>query len=403
MASAVNTELTISMVTFESLRVLTNNLTLALNVNRQYDSKFAVEGAKIGQVVNARKPVRYLGRLGDNLQVEDSVETSVPITLDTLFGVDMQFGSTDLTMSIDNFADRYLKPAMAAIGNYVDSSIAGLYSQIYQAVGTAGTTPNDILTYMLADVQLSNAAAPADGMRSVFLTPFMQATVVKSLQGLFQAADEIAQQYMKGAMGKAVGLNWLMDQNLATHTVGTYSGTPLVNGANQTGSTLITDGWGSGVSALNVGDTFTLAGVYSVNPQSRQSTNQLQSFVVTQTINDTTGAMTIAISPAIIIAGAYQTVTASPADNAALTVLGATGVTSPQGMLFHRDAMTLVSADQFVPKGLDWAMAMGDDDLGISVRILRNYNINNNQVPCRIEVLYGVAMLRPELACRIYA
>jgi hypothetical protein len=408
---ADNTLLTISMITREALRILENNLAFTKRVNRQYDDKFAIEGAKIGYVVNARKPVRYTVSTGQALALQDATETQVPISLTTQDHVDFQFSSADLKLSIDDFADRFIQPAVAALANKIDFNGLQLYKQIYNAVGTPGTPvsgTNALLTYLLAGVALDNNAAPMDEQRHVVITPKMQAYVVDALKGLFQQATAISAQYSKGQMGTAAGFQWAMDQNCPTHVYGTYSGSPIVSVAGQTGSTLTTTGWTT--TSLKKGDTFVIGsgatGTYSVNPQSRQSTGDLQVFVVTADITDTGGAIAIPISPAIITSGAFQTVVASPALNAVILPgtagnVAATGVTSPQGLAFHRDAFTLVTADLPVPKGTDMASRVSDKQLGISLRIVRDYDITTDQFPCRIDVLYGWATLRPELACRI--
>jgi hypothetical protein len=406
---AANTLLTISMITKEALRILENNLAFTKRVNRQYDDKFAVEGAKIGYVVNARKPVRYVVSTGQALQIQDATETQVPVTLTTQDHVDFQFSSADLALSVDMFKDRFLQPAVSALANKIDYAGLQLYSQVANTVGTPGTTPNTLLTYLLAGVALDNNAAPQDEERHVVITPKMQAYIVDALKGLFQQATAIAQQYIKGQMGIAAGFHWAMDQNCPTHTVGTLGGTPLVNGASQTGSSLITDGWTAAVAnRLKKGDVFTIGtgatGVYGVNPQSRQSTGELQQFVVTADVaSDGSGNATIPIWPPITTSGAYQTVVAAPGDNAAITVLGAASTSTPQGMAFHRDAFTLVTADLPVPKGVDMGSRVADKQLGISLRIVRAYDITTDQWPCRIDVLYGWASLRPELACRVAA
>ena len=237
-----NALLTISMITREALRVLENNLTFTKGVNRQYDSRFGVEGAKIGTVLNVRKPPRYVGRTGSAISIEDAVETQVAVTLDTQFGVDISFTSEDLALKIDDFSERFINPAVATIANKIDHSGLALYKDIYQSVGTPGTTPNALLTYLQAGVKLDDSAAPMDGQRSVCITPLMQATMVDALKGLFQQSSAIASQYRKGQMGTAAGFDWFMDQNVNSHTVGPLGGTQLVNGASQTGASLITDG-----------------------------------------------------------------------------------------------------------------------------------------------------------------
>lgn len=397
----MNTLLTTSLITKEALRVLENNLTGAKTINREYDSKFAVEGAKIGSSLNIRKPVRYIVVEGQALVLQDATETQATLTLDKQFQVAFQFSSSDLALSIDLFSDRFVKPAVSALANKIDSYVLSFYKRIYNAVGTPGTTPNALLTYLDAGVKLNNTATPRDGMRSLVLTPRQEATIVDALKGLFQQSSKIAEQYSSGQMGTAIGFDWHMDQNLPTHTYGTYAGTPLVDGANQVGASIITDGWSSGASTLNEGDIFTMAGVYAVNPQSRLSTGELQQFAVTQTISDTSGAMTIAITPEIIISGPFQTVTNSPANNAAITVAGATGAVSPQGIAWHKDAMTYASADLPLPGGVDKAARASDKQLGISLRMIQDYDITTDQWPCRLDILCGALLLRPELATRI--
>lgn len=396
-----NTNLTISMITREALRILENNLTFAKGVNREYDDKFAVEGAKIGDTLNIRKPARYVGRSGATLSVEDHTETSVPLQLDTQFGVDLNFTSKELLLDIDDFSTRILAPAMAVVANKIDRDGLNLYSSVYNAVGTPGTTPTALKTYLQAGAKLDYMAAPRDGNRSVVIDPTAQVEIVDALKGLFQSSEKIKSQYETGNMGLAGGFKWSMDQNVVSHTVGAYAGTPLVNGGSQTGATLVTDGWSSGASALKKGDIFTIAGVYSVNPQSRQSTGQLQQFTVTADISDTSGAMSIGISPSIVTSGAFKTVSGSPADNAAITVLGNASTVSPTNLAYHKDAFTLACADLPLPKGVDMASRVASKQLGISVRMVRAYDINNDKFPCRLDVLYGWKTIYPELACRI--
>lgn len=401
----MNTLLTISMITREALRVLENNLTFTKLINRQFDDKFGVEGAKIGTVLNVRKPPRYLGRTGQALAPEAAAETQVPVTLNTQFGVDLMFSSQDLALSIDDFSDRFIKPAIATVANKIDADGLALYNQIYQTVGTPGTMSAALLTYLQAGVKLDDSAAPIDGQRSVVITPLMQATIVDSLKGLFQQASALAEQYEKGRMGVAAGFNWYMDQNVSTHQTGTWAGTPLVNGANQTGASIIIDGWtGAGTDTLKKGDILQFAGVFKVNPQSRQNTAALQDFVVTA--DKTLAASdTVTIDPPIITSGAYQTVSNSPADNAAVSIFGAAATTysnklSPTGLVFHRDFATLVTADLPLPGGVDMAARVSDKQLGMSIRMIRAYDINTDLFPCRLDILYGWAVLRPELATR---
>lgn len=398
-----NSLLTIDKITNEAMMVLENDLTFTKQVNREYDSQFAQSGGKIGDTVNVRKPVRYLGRNGAGLSVENTTESSVPVTLSNQWGQDVSFSSKDLTLSIDMFSDRILKPAIATVANMIDAAGMQLYKDVYNTVGAAGTTPSAIQTYLDAGVKMSYEAAPRDGMRAVVVNPQAEATIIGNTLTQFNPSQTISDQYLNGTMGRAAGFKWSMDQNVALHTVGALGGTPLVNGGNQSGSSLVTDGWtAAAATRLKKGDVFTIAGVYAVNPQSRQSTGQLRQFVATSdAASDGSGNMTISISPSIVASGAYQTVTALPADNAAITVFATANTQTPQNLAFHRDAFTLACADLELPGGVEWAKRVRSKQLNVSMRLVRAYDINSDRKPMRIDVLGGWATLRPELACRI--
>lgn len=401
-----NTNLTISAITNEALMVLENELTFTKQINREYDDQFAKSGAKIGDTINIRKPARYVGRRGPKLQLENFTETSTPLTLDTQYGCDIEFTSKELTLDIDLFADRVLKPAIATVANAIDFDGMAQFRNVYNSVGVAGTTPASQSTYLDAGVKLDNEAAPRDGNRSVVFNPIAQSTLVNNLSTLFNNQTKIADQYDSGTMGRALGFKFSMDQNVNVHTVGPQGGTPLVNAATiANGATsIVTDGWTAAAALrLRRGDVFTIAGVFAVNPQNRQSTGQLRQFVVTADVSsDGAGNATIPVSPAITYSGQYQTVSVMPADNAALTVLGAANVVSPQNLAFHRDAFTFGTADLIMPNGVDMARRVRSDRLNISMRMVRAYDINNDAFPMRLDILGGWATIRPELATRIY-
>ena len=397
--------------------VLENDLSFTKAVNKDYSKDFGTDsaiGQKIGSTLMVRKPVRYVGRSGAALSVENATEQQVPVTLNQQIGVDIQFSSQELTLSIDEFSDRFIKPAMANIANVIDNQGLGLATQVYNAYGTPGTRPTGnpsstnggvLGAFLQAGVILDNCAAPRDGQRNAIVTPQTQADLVIGLAGLFNDSSDVSRQYREGTMGKTGGLKFSMDQNVNTYTVGAQGGTPLVNAASQTGSSLVTKGWTASTNVLGVGDVFTIAGVYTVNPQSHSVVaGVLQQFVVTSSVtSDGSGNATIAINPAITISTGFQTVNASPAANAAITVVGTAGTVSPQMLVFHKDAFTLASADLEMPKGVDFAARKADKRTGISVRCVRQYSIATDQFPCRLDVLFGWACLRPELAVRLMA
>ena len=409
-----NNLLTISMITNEALMVLENELVFSDAVTREYDDQFAVTGAKIGATLNVRRPARFIGTTGPALNVEDFNETSVPVTLTTQFHVDTQFTTQDLALSLDMFSDRVLKPAVAAVANKIDfDGLTMAKGSTANIVGTAGTPPTSLLTYLNAAAYLDSEGAPRDGKRSMIVEPFTGATIVDSLKGLFNPSDKIGEQYRRGLMGRdSAGLYWRMDQNVVPQTFGNYAVALNTNTATFTGS--LTSGWAqtstitiktaSSTATLNAGDVIQIAGVFAVNPQNRQAYggNKLRNFVVTQTATATTGGVSVTVSPAIITAGQFQNVTVSSTSaTAAVTPFANSGEVSPQNIMLHRNAFTLATADLELPDGVHFAGRASDKELGLSMRVVRQYTINNDSIPTRIDVLYGWAPLYPELACRV--
>ena len=413
-----NNLLTISKITNEALMVLENELTFTGEVDRNYDDQFAVVGAKIGATVNVRRPGRFIGTTGPALNVEDFNETSVPVTLSTQFHVDTQFTTQDLALSLDMFSDRVLKPAVAAIANKIDrDGLVMAKNNTANIVGTAGTPPTGLITYLTAGAYLDAEGAPRDGRRSCLVEPFTSATIVDSLKGLFMPSAKISEQYEKGLMGvDSAGMKWKMDQNVVSQTFGSYASATLsTNTATFTGS--LTSGWAytstitisaaSAAAALNQGDVIQIANVYAVNPQNRQAygSNKLRNFVVTAPVTiSSSGSASVTVSPAIITAGQFQNVSvSSTSSTAVVTPFNNTGTVSPQNIVMHRNAFTLAVADLELPEGVHFAGRASDKEIGLSMRVVRQYTINNDSIPTRLDVLYGWAPLYPELACRVAA
>ena len=408
-----NNLLTISKITNEALMVLENELTFTGQVDRNYDDQFAVVGAKIGQTVNVRRPGRFIGTTGPALAVEDFNETSVPVTLSTQFHVDTQFTTQDLALSLDMFSDRVLKPGIAAIANKMDrDGLVTAKNNTANIVGTAGAAPTGLITYLTAAAYLDSEGAPRDGRRSVVVEPFTSATIVDNLKGLFNPQTTISSQYTKGLMGRdSGGMNWYMDQNVVSQTFGSYA-TAVLSCNVSTATGFLSTGWAyssnitisaaTAAATLNQGDTFTIAGVYAVNPQNRQSYGKLRNFVVQSTTAiGSGGTATVTVVPAVITGGQFQNVSVTSTGSQTVTPFNNTGVTSPQNILMHRNAFTLACADLELPEGVHFAGRASDKEIGLSLRVVRQYTINNDSIPTRIDVLYGWAPLYPELACRI--
>lgn len=409
-----NTLATPTWVTKEVAREYTNDLTFLANVNRSYDDQYIISGAKVGNTVNARLPQRFTVSDGQALQVQNLYDQTVPITLTNQKQVAFSYSSAQATTELDNIRARYTRPAGEAIANGCEVlAFAAVYRDIYSSVGTPGTTPTTTLTYLQASTKLTDLATPLRGRVGV-LDPLAMTTLANTSSTLFNPSATISENYEEGMFGrKQLGVDkWLQDPLRPTHTTGTFTAsTPLVDGASQTGSTININGWASGASTLNKGDIFTIAGVNSVNPVAYSSNGRLQQFVVTATTSDSSGAMaTLPISPSIITSGQLQTVDASPANDAVVTVLGATAAaggtlattTSPQSLIYHPDAFAFVMADLMKPGAGAQSTTVRSKALGLSIRFVEQYQIGTDQNPNRLDVLIGAATLQARLAARVW-
>lgn len=401
-----NSLLTIDMITRKALEILENNLVISRNVNRQYDDSFAVEGAKIGSTLRIRLPDRALVTDGAALQVQDDNEQFTTLAVTSQKHIGVNFTSAELTMQLDDFAERVLKPRVSQLAASVDSDVANAYKSIFQSVGTPGTTPATSLVLLQAQQKLNESAA---GMSPRYATvnPAANAGLVEGMKGLFNPTGTISRQFKNGMMGEGIlGLDEInMSQSIVTHTTGSRSATAsltIASTISTQGATTVAINGDTGSATFAVGDVFTIAGVFAVNPQTRQSTGSLQQFTVTALATASSGNWSsVSVSPAIYTsAHALATVDAFPQSSAVVTVLGSASTQYPQNLVYHKDAITLATADLLLPQGVD--MASRQVHNGISLRVVRQYDINNDRMPCRIDVLYGYATIRPPMACRIW-
>ena len=392
-----NTNLTIDMITNQALMILHQKLNFIGTIDRQYDSSFAKSGAKIGDTLRIRLPNEYTVRSGATLSTQDTTETSVSLPVTTQKGVDVNFSSEELTLDIDDFSKRILEPAMSVLAANVEADAISMYKDVYNFVDNAGSAMT-FAKALAASGKLTDNLTPYDG-RTLNLTTQDNIDMVDALKGLFNAQDKLSSNYKEGRLaGPFAGFEGIYENTLlGNHTTGTAAAATgyLVNGASQTGATLTVD---TGSTTLLDGDIITIVGVNRVHPETKADTGILQQFVVTA--NSGTSATSLAISPSITITGGKQNVTAAPADNAAVSKVGG-GASSvfTNSMAYHKDAFTFATADLVMPKGVDMAARKVLD--GVSMRIVRDYDINNDKFPCRIDILYGYAAKRPQLACRI--
>ena len=393
-----NTYLTPSMITREALRVLHQKLNFIGSINREYDASFANEGAKIGNTLRIRLPAQYTVQDGPNFVQQDYVEQQTSLTVSSQKHVGLSFTTADLTLSLDDFSRRVVEPAAAVLAARMEADAFSMYKDVYNQVNgqTAAQTFRNVL---LGGKLLDDNLAPPDGNRMVRLNTLDNVDLVDSLKGLFQDSTQISRQYKDGVMGRTAGFEFAQNTLLPRHTNGARVATTyLVNGANQTGSSLVVD---TGTGAMNKGDVFTIANVFRVHPETKETTAVEQQFVVTA--DYVGGAGTVSISPAIMPAsfGGQQNVNVPPADNAQLTFVGAASTSYGLSLAYHKDAFTFATADLVMPRGVDMAAREVMD--GISMRLVRDYNIGTDQIACRLDVLYGYKAVRPQLAGRLAA
>ena len=396
-----NSLLTIDMITRKSLEILENNLVITRNVNRQYDDSFAVEGAKIGSTLRIRLPDRALVTDGAALQVQDDNEQFTTLTVSSQKHIGINFTSAELTMQLDDFAERVLKPRISQLASTVDADVANAYRLVGNTVGTPGTAPATALVLLQAQQKLNENAATMSP-RYATVNPAANAALVNGLSGFFNPTDVISRQFKNGMMGEQVlGYEEVnMSQSIKVHTCGTRAATGATTAAAVTaqGATTLSLTVGSG-ETINPGDVFTIAGCFAANPQTRESTGALFQFVAISSSTTTTTA-TVTVAPIYSAANALCTVVSLPASGQAVVFVGAASGSFPQNLVYHRDAIAFATADLLLPQGVDMASRAVHN--GISLRVVRQYDINNDRMPCRVDVLYGYNTIRPQMACRIF-
>lgn len=401
-ANLINTQL----VTKYAVKEFENAMQMLAKVDRQVEPLYK----KVGASIDVRKPVMWEATSGATVSSFDEAEEGlVSVTLDKRKKVAFKFTTQDLTLEIDDFNERYIKPAMIELAQQVESDIADTYKKIFNFVGTPGTTPANFLAVGAARKKLNKLGVPMAETKCAFYDPDAALSLANSLQNVFP--QQIARRAIEEAMiTKYAQFEIYENQSLKTHTVGAHGGTPLVNGASQnvtyaasknTGTqSLITDGWTISTAVLKEGDVFTIAGVNAVNRRTREDTGELAQFVVrADGTSDGSGNLTLTIAPAIITSGPYQTVTAAPADNAAITVVTGTASTGyVQNLAFHRNAITVAMAPLDMPPGN--VEAASEVFGGVAVRSVRDYDITNDTGLWRFDILYAVEVQNPAFAVR---
>ncbi|NGX95118.1 MAG: hypothetical protein G4V63_07785 [Candidatus Afipia apatlaquensis] len=398
------------MVAKASLAILENELTMANAVYRGYEGEFdkKINGYEVGDTITIRKPTDFTVRSTITASAQDVTEAKTTIQVNSIAGVDFAFTSQQLTQNIGELSERVIRPAMIQIANQIDVATMNLYKDIPQWVGTPGTLVQSFAGFAKGAQNLDQRSVPQDS-RSAILAPADFWALAGSQTALYSQAIN-NKSYREGEIGKIGGINTFMSQNAPTFTTGPMGGTPLVNGASQnttydtTGAntqTLITDGWTAAAAARVVkGDVFTIAGVYDVNPVTKATLPILKQFVVVSNgSSDGSGNLTLTIAPQIITSGAFQTVSAAPADNAAMTFVGTANTGYTNNLFFHKNAFALCTVPMVKPPGAVDCSRQSKN--GLSVRVIPFYDGTNDKSTWRLDVLYGVKTIDPRLAVRV--
>ena len=392
-----NSLLTPTAVTREALRILHQKLNFVGNITRDYDDSFAKSGAKIGDSLKIRQPNQYTVRSGATLSAQDTTEQSTTLQISSQKGVDVNFSSAELTLSLDDFSKRILDPAMAVLAANIEADALSMYQDVYNSVWNGGSAA----TYNKAldcRVKLQNALAPPSD-RTMLLDPAAMADVIKDTKTLFNDQASIAKQFREGMVGRAAGFDWGENTLLPSHTRGAGDTAYVVNTSTGITSGTATITVATGTGSILKGDVFTVAGVYEVHPETKANTGRLQQFVCTADYAGGAGA--VSVSPTPITSGALQNVViVSAGAGKAVTISGTASTAVQTGLAFQKGAFAFATADLVMPSGVDFAAREVYD--GISMRIVRAYDINNDKFPCRIDVLYGYKTLRSQLACRYH-
>lgn len=397
-----NKLLTIDQITNKSLEILENNLVITRNVNRQYDASFAKEGAKIGDTLRIRLPDRALVTDGAALQVQDDNEQYTTLTVSNQKHIGINFTTAEMALSLDDFSNRVLKPRISQLAASIDADVANAFRSIGQSVGTPGTTPSTSQVLLAGQQKLNESAAPMSP-RYATVNPAANAGLVEGMKGFYNPSSTISRQFKSGLMGEDVlGYEEInMSQSIKQFNTGSRTnGTVAASVVTQGADTIKLSGVGANATVKR-GDVFTIADCYAVNPQTRETTGSLYQFVALADAEaDGSGDVTIAVYPMYDHTHALATMDVLPASGKVAVFVGAANSRYAQNLVYHKNAIAFATADLLLPQGVDMAYRAVHN--GISLRIVRQYDINNDRMPCRVDVLYGYSVIRPELGVRLW-
>jgi hypothetical protein len=391
-----NSLLTIDMITRETLRAAHEQLSFIGTIDRQYDDSFGKTGAKIGQSLRVRKPNQYTRTQGSRvMDVQDQAEQNGTITVATQDHVDMRFNSAELTLSLDDFSRRYIEPAVKVLVSGIEGDFLAFATKATaQVAGTAGTALTDLAAVGAARAKLNQQLAPKDGNRYIQCDSVTMGTLVNGLKGLFQDSTQIKEQYREGMIGRTAMADWYENERMWTLPNSADVAGEINGGTLTSGITAITvDGF---TAAPVAGMVFTIENVYDVHPETKARYSHLKQFVVTSATTTT-----INFDPPLIYdtSNARQNASGTPVDNADIVFVGSASTNYIQQLMYHKEAFQFVTAD--LPLMDDAHKCSRRVQDGLSMRVWQASDIRNDELLMRIDILYGMAALRPEWSCRL--
>lgn len=366
-----------------------------------------INGFNVGQTITVSKPPRFAVQTSADITstMQDVVEEKVNMTLNQRFNVPINLTSLEIQneLALKDWSKRILKPMMASMGNYIDNQFMTLAkNSVANVVGTAGSTVFDTSTMGSARERLKKGLPPADDQFTAILDSTAMNSAVNARKGLFQSSAEIAKQYRTGYMGTSDGFNYVESNLTPLHTRGTATGSITVTTTSSEGdSTLALTG--TSAQTLKAGDSFTIGSVFAVHPQTKQTLNYLQPFVVLANNTASSGSYTgVSVYPTIYAgSGGLQNVNALPQSSAVVTLVGAASTGYNQNLAYHKKAFRVCSVPLMLPKGNHMAEQSTVD--GMTVRVWMDSIILTDKMVLRVDFLGAFLAVRPEWATRITA
>lgn len=341
--------------------------------------------------------------------IQDILEDKVALTADVISTIGIQVDSLEFAYELElkNFIKRVIDPAVTSMAHDIESRMITKATQaVANSVGTPGSTTFSIDDILSAREKMNRYLCPKDSNRYFLHDSAAGRKAVVERKGLFHSSSEIEKQYEQGFVGIADGFKWMESELLYVHTNGADVATGVeatvlnpATGATQVGM----DGVATS-AVIKKGSVFTIDNVYAVHPQTKTTySGMLQQFVVTADANESSGTAIVSISPTIYssASGSLQNVSALHADEAACTFIGSASTSYTQNLAYHRDAFRMVSLPLIMPKSAEYAEQRTVD--GITVAIVRDFDIKTRRMITRLDFLGGLVADRPEWACRIWA